>query len=60
MFALPARGDVDQDEKLMSCLQCWCAGTSVEVEYAGGKLVSLTVEPARRKSAVKFAACVTV
>ena len=33
--------------------------TSVEVEYVAGKLVSLVVVPAERKSAVKFAACVT-
>ena len=32
--------------------------TSVEVVYAGGKLVSLDVEPASRRAAVKWADCV--
>lgn len=32
--------------------------TTVEVEYAGGKLVSLSVDPPARASAVKWAACV--
>ena len=32
--------------------------TTVEVVYAGGKLVSLDVEPPSRAGAVKFASCV--
>ena len=33
--------------------------TSVEVEYAGGKLVSLNVQPPARAAAVKWATCVS-
>lgn len=33
--------------------------TTVEVSYAGGKLVSLVVTPSSRASAVKWANCVT-
>jgi hypothetical protein len=32
--------------------------TTVEVEYASGKLLSLTVVPPERASAVKWASCV--
>jgi len=32
--------------------------TTVEVDYAGGKLVSLTVDPPARAAAVKWASCV--
>jgi len=37
----------------------WGPGsTSVEVEYAAGKLVSIDVQPPERAPAVKWAACV--
>ena len=32
--------------------------TSIEVEYAGGKLLSFVVTPAHRRTAVSFANCV--
>jgi len=37
----------------------WGPGnTSVEIDYAGGKLVSLVVDPPARAAAVKWAQCV--
>ena len=43
----------DVDFKLQGPLN-----TTVEVSYAGGKLVSLVVTPTSRTSAIKWAACV--
>lgn len=45
--------DWDVDMKLWGPLK-----TSVEIKYAGGKLVSMVVEPAERASAVLWANCV--
>jgi len=46
--------DLDVDFKLAAPL-----ATTVEVSFAGGKLVSLVVTPASRASAVKWANCVS-
>ena len=45
--------DLDVDFKLAAPL-----ATTVEVSYAGGRLVSLVVDPPDRASAVKWAGCV--
>lgn len=46
--------DVDVAFKLHGSLN-----TTVEVDYAGGALRSITVDPPSRRSAVRFAACVS-